>query len=449
MNVGLPRLQETTARSVRHLPVTPEAAWQYLEREPLRASWLGPGRLELWEGGELDLVVHDPQGEEVRVQGRVLEVHAPHFLRLSWQEAGGSPEQVTFQLEPDEHGTRFQVVHDRAGTEAGRVTARVLPGALLALLGTVDAGRAAPGGTAAASPAAGSSSYAASTLRGGSRALRPRAHHAPWVVYAVVAVMAIAGIGGAVGYELSLHHAALTVPAACTPQFLASPVSEPGPAGDLGWERVTSNTCVPWNASGAPVLLYVGSLACPYCAASSWPLAGAMGNFSLPTGPLGPYSTSSPNDVYPSTPEVDLLGVTQGSPVLAPDMEIGASSQSIQVPSLSGLAQEYFSKFDPGGGIPFLVVGGIYVHLGSLVAPSNLTYNGLPLSPATVASDLGACAGNFSWGPVCHALLLPQLYLEAYLYKVDLIAGLAPPIAYLSQDPADLSTLQQIVATLP
>ena len=190
------------------------------------------------------------------------------------------------------------------------------------------------------------------------------------------------------------------------------------------------------EAGGKPVFLYVGSVACPFCSASSWAMRGALEAFGSLSG--WSYLHSNPNDVYPNTPEVDLSSVSYNSSYLALQIFEGTDDSAITIPTLPVLPNAYVQTYDSTGGIPFVVVGGQYFHLGSLVNPATLSPGGTALSPQQVESALSS-----GTGPIYSEINSAQLYLEAYFVKVDQKAGITPPTAVL-QNSAVMSIVAQI-----
>ncbi len=192
-----------------------------------------------------------------------------------------------------------------------------------------------------------------------------------------------------------------------------------------------------WTQDGGkPVFLYVGSVACPYCSASSWAMRGALEAFGSLSG--WSYLQSSSTDVYPNTPEVDLSSVTYNSSYVSLQIYEGTDDSTITIPTLPTLPNAYVQTYDSSGGIPFVVVGGQYYHLGALVNPATLSPGGTALSPQQVESDLSSGTGS-----VYAEISSAMIYLEAYFVKADQKAGISPPSAVL-QNSAVMSIVAQI-----
>ncbi len=207
------------------------------------------------------------------------------------------------------------------------------------------------------------------------------------------------------------------------PNLAQTKNGEPGPAGDTGWIRADNPV---WSQGGAPVVFYLGSIACPYCSASSWALKGALLNVSSSMSGVS-MGTSSSTDVYPNTPEVNFVSSSVSSTYISWDPHEGADDTQITVPNVGCPESAYVAQYNTQGGIPFVVVGGVFMHTGSLVNPALLSPQGTPYSPQVVASDLASCGNNPNQNAVCSAILPAQFWLEAYMGKADQLAGLPLP----------------------
>lgn len=206
---------------------------------------------------------------------------------------------------------------------------------------------------------------------------------------------------------------ALTDSSLGVPTLYASTISEPG-----GWESETPRNSA-WNINGLPVFFFMGSIACPYCSASSWAMYQTFNNVGSLTGEVT--GTSNPNDVYPNTPEMEFVNAQLSSNYISLDVKEGDDDFSTAVlPTLSTVEQAYVATYDSDGSIPFVVIGGMFIHVGSLVDPSVLS----GLSPAQVKGILADPSSNQN---VYNAIHEPQLYLEAYIVKADQMSGITPP----------------------
>ena len=216
------------------------------------------------------------------------------------------------------------------------------------------------------------------------------------------------------------------------PTLNPATTSEPG-----GWLKANNAL---WKANNLPVVFYYGSAGCPYCAASSWALQAALQAFGTVTGAT--YTTSSPTDVYPNTPEVELAHVSFSSSYLSLNLLAGDNNQVISAPSPSPVQRAYLVAYDSSGGgfsFPFYTVGGVYVHAGTLVDPAIYESGGVTMTPQQVAQALASQSGS-----VYTAIHSAQVYMEAYMVKVCQAAGITPPASVLA-DPAVAAVVAQIV----
>lgn len=175
--------------------------------------------------------------------------------------------------------------------------------------------------------------------------------------------------------------------------------SEPG-----GWERVSAPM---WTIGGSTVLFFYGSVACPYCSASSWAILAALeriANVSSIT-----FDHSSPTDSYPKTPSVVLPALEVSGPYVSLNAHEALSDTQIESPSVDSCTEmAYLSAYDPLGGIPFVVVGGQFFHQGTLVDPGALGH----LTASYLAGEDRNESG-VAWpviGPACDDLLAYLVY---------------------------------------
>ena len=186
-----------------------------------------------------------------------------------------------------------------------------------------------------------------------------------------------------------------------------SSTSEPS-----GWEKVNAPA---WTDNGAPVFFFVGSVACPFCSAGSWAMKMAMQAFGPVSGTY--YGASNPNDNYPNTPEVVLASTTVRSQYVSFQVLEGLDFGRLSSPPAASCTQSaYVSAYDTGGSIPFLVINGQYVHVGSIVDPGQLA----GLSAQQVQDQMNNQTGN-AWNAISPAGYL----LEAFFVKSN--GGGGPP----------------------
>ena len=138
------------------------------------------------------------------------------------------------------------------------------------------------------------------------------------------------------------------------------------------WQTVPTAS---WQSGGKPVFYSYGTTWCPFCSASSWAEWKALKAFGQVGGESFGYSSSS--DVYPSTPEVILAGLTIDpmgghAPAVAWQVSEDTSGNRANFPpTASCTEQAYVQAY--GSGIPFVVLNGQTMHIGTLVLPQNLS----------------------------------------------------------------------------
>jgi hypothetical protein len=131
------------------------------------------------------------------------------------------------------------------------------------------------------------------------------------------------------------------------------------------------------KADGKPLFFYVGGEFCPYCAAERWAMVNALGRFGTLTG-LGLTSSSS-TDVFPDTPTFTFHGSTYDSSHVTLQAVEVRDREGKPLETLTPTQQALESKYNsppyvpaPGGGIPFLLIGGRYLLVGSQFSPQIL-----------------------------------------------------------------------------
>jgi hypothetical protein len=230
------------------------------------------------------------------------------------------------------------------------------------------------------------------------------------------------------------------------------------PIGNTGWDYASNSV---WSDGGKPVVLFVGSAACPYCSASSWAIAGSLNAYGALTG-TGT-TTSSPTDTYANTPEMTLYNTNYASSKLAWHVYEDSYNQAIHLPSLPNDANSYMLAYNngpSGPSIPFMVAGGQFIHVGSLVDPGQLcvgqqsqpsggtercTYG--PYTPSEIQSGLNNASSGITnpggIGTAVQAILTAQYFLEAVYWKADVAAGITPP-ASVTQNGQVQADFQQL-----
>jgi thiol-disulfide isomerase/thioredoxin len=151
--------------------------------------------------------------------------------------------------------------------------------------------------------------------------------------------------------------------------------------------RIDGNGPILRDASGKPVVTYIGAEYCPYCAAERWALAVALSRFGTFSNLSGTHSSST--DVYPDTQTLSFYGSGYSSPYVSFDgveettnEQVNGTYPTLQTPSAQ--QSTLLSKYDSAGNIPFLDIGNRYVISGASYSPQVLQ----GLSRAQIASQL-------------------------------------------------------------
>ncbi|MCI4350383.1 MAG: DUF929 domain-containing protein [Thermoplasmata archaeon] len=227
-------------------------------------------------------------------------------------------------------------------------------------------------------------------------------------------------IGAVLGLLVAGGFGLFAVAAGCpnlTPNLSAEPSN---------WEKAANPA---WTSGGNPVFFFYGSIACPYCSASSWSMMVALQKFGALSGLT--YGYSSPTDqAGPNTPEVILAGSALQSQYITLDVAEATDPTTITLPTVSGCVEQAYVSAYGSGGIPFNVIGGVYVHSGTLVQPSvlhGMTYQ-----------QVQGQVSNQS-GPAWDAIKGPAYAMEAFMVKAD---GGNP--ANVANDPNVAGILSQI-----
>lgn len=152
--------------------------------------------------------------------------------------------------------------------------------------------------------------------------------------------------------------------------FFGCPVLPSGGTSEPdGWLTVSAS---PWQEGGTPVVYFFGATWCPYCSASSWAVWKALTEFGSVSGAVTSYSSAS--DVFASTPEMVLAGVSVSSANMAFQVTEDTSGVDGTFPSTSNCIQQAYYSAYSGSSIPFLVINGQFVHGGStIINPSDLS----------------------------------------------------------------------------
>lgn len=184
------------------------------------------------------------------------------------------------------------------------------------------------------------------------------------------------------------------------------------------------------TSGGKPLVVYVGSNFCPYCAATRWPLTIALARFGTFKGLHMTSSGPSP-EPYPDTNTLSYYHATYKSPYVS----FLATEQCTDIPStlttkaveecngyvplepLTGTAYKVFAKYDFGpfqtesaaGGIPFVDFGNKVIEDGAFIDPTILAgYSHIAIAQSLSANPTAApantilVAANYYTAEICN-----------------------------------------------
>ncbi|MGH7869163.1 MAG: DUF929 family protein [Candidatus Dormibacteraceae bacterium] len=190
----------------------------------------------------------------------------------------------------------------------------------------------------------------------------------PWIV-AGAAILILLVIGG-IAVLATLRSNSPTAP-----RNDAAVINQTSHVSANVFDQVTpaSNSIHPTSGSliktpdGKIKVLYIGSEACPYCAAERWSLVAALSRFGSFKGLA--LTSSASNDVYPNTPTFTFLHSSYSSDSISFDsVELADhNGQPLQTPSPAD--QKLLDTYGKDGGTPFLLIGGKYGGSGSGYLP--------------------------------------------------------------------------------
>jgi len=194
-------------------------------------------------------------------------------------------------------------------------------------------------------------------------------------VVAVVGVMVIlfatrkAGDTGAGNATAKAIQQVTSVPASTLEQVGA-------PSG--GWAPVRLPAGTPAvEASGKPMVMYIGAEYCPYCAAERWPMVVALSRFGTFSGLKGTTS-GPPPEVFPNTATVTFYGSSYTSDYLTFSSAETETRTNAPLQTLTSQQQQLFGTYNTqqvtgsNGAIPFVMIGNLYTWAGTSVDPGIL-----------------------------------------------------------------------------
>lgn len=147
---------------------------------------------------------------------------------------------------------------------------------------------------------------------------------------------------------------------------------------------------------GKPYVLFVGAEYCPFCASDRWSIVNALSRFGTFSN-LGT-TFSSPTDTAPNTATYTFHGSTYTSDYLTFDAPELQTNTGAPLDKLTADQEALFSKYDPNGSFPFLLIGNKYVSIGALYSPTLLAGKTQEQIGATLSDPKSPIAQNIVGG---------------------------------------------------
>jgi hypothetical protein len=152
--------------------------------------------------------------------------------------------------------------------------------------------------------------------------------------------------------------------------------------------------------SGKIVVIFIGAEACPYCTAESWSIVEALQQYGKLTGLTK--ITSNSSEKFPNITGYGFSNASLNSTKIAFwEDETSNSEPSQNLQDFNSTGKSLFQKYDSRGAIPFLLIGGVYLHLGSGFSPnllvnSNWTDIEKQIPTSRIGAEISAEASNIS-----------------------------------------------------
>ena len=189
----------------------------------------------------------------------------------------------------------------------------------------------------------------------------------------------------------------------------ASTLAQVGVPSDLPIPPRLPAGTPPVRSEGKPVVTYIGSEYCPFCAMERWPMVIALSRFGTFSN-LSATTSGPPPEVYPNTPTLTFYGSSYTSDHLVFSSVELQTRTGETLDSMTAKQQRLFSTYDrqqyTGGNdraIPFVMIGNLYVWAGASYDPNvitGLTFDeiaGLLADPSSeVAQEIDATANQIT-----------------------------------------------------
>jgi thiol-disulfide isomerase/thioredoxin len=128
-------------------------------------------------------------------------------------------------------------------------------------------------------------------------------------------------------------------------------------ADSVALAQVRQKSEEPLLDGGKPLVFFMGTQWCPFCASERWALVAATSRFGKWTG-LGELHSRNGEDYFQALPTYDLTGATYASEYIGVRHKELDTVDGDPLEKLGSLEEELVNENDQWGGIPFLFVGG-------------------------------------------------------------------------------------------
>jgi Domain of unknown function (DUF929) len=183
-------------------------------------------------------------------------------------------------------------------------------------------------------------------------------------VTALIAVKLATDSGPASGKQSGLASTIVVNAVTAVPQSVLDEIG----VGSVNAWPTKINDSGSFTDGGKPRVLYVGADYCPFCASQRWPLVVALSRFGTWHN-LGVTNSAPAPESYPNTASLSFHGTTYTSDVISfTGVELRGNQvvngQYNKLDTLSTADTAVMTRYDSAGSIPFIDLGGLYVHVG-------------------------------------------------------------------------------------
>jgi hypothetical protein len=145
--------------------------------------------------------------------------------------------------------------------------------------------------------------------------------------------------------------------ATAAPGAVPAGSEQPSGAANVALGQVRRKSAEPFLDGGKPLVFFMGTEWCPFCASERWALVEATSRFGRWSG-LGELHSRNGEDYFTSLPTYDLTRATYTSDYIAIRHKELDTVDGDPLEKLGSLEEGLVNENDQWGGIPFLFAGG-------------------------------------------------------------------------------------------